>query len=291
MKTIINTLIANKEKIWVLTDQSLVSGVNFIVGILLARFVGLEQYGIFVLAWMVILFSSGIQQSFIIMSLYSLYPKQQNKSQYLSSLMAIQVSFSLIIFIIVYGIVHIAVIYFPEWNNVNFTIQIASIAALFTFNDYLRRLFFLLHKPKTSVLMDVITYGFQPIIILAIFYFDQLTLTKMFNIIIVLTLTSSIISIRFFYTNGISLKGIKTTLKTNWIYSKFLIGTSLLQWLSGNFFIVVAGGVLGSAAVGAIRLAQNIVGVLHVLFAAMENIIPVRAAELLNNTGKKAMLH
>lgn len=42
---------------------------------------------------------------------------------------------------------------------------------------------------------------------------------------------------------------------------------------------------------GAIRIAQNIVGVLHVLFAAMENIIPVRAAELLNNKGKKIMLN
>jgi O-antigen/teichoic acid export membrane protein len=64
----------------------------------------------------------------------------------------------------------------------------------------------------------------------------------------------------------------------------------LLQWFSGNLFIIAAGAILGPAAVGATRMAQNIVGVTHVLFLAMENIIPARAAMQLRNNGPEGMM-
>jgi len=68
-----------------------------------------------------------------------------------------------------------------------------------------------------------------------------------------------------------------------------LIGTSLLQWVSGNFFILSAGGMLGPIVVGAIRMLQNIMGVIHVLFLALENQVPLRASDLYTNKGLKAM--
>ena len=37
---------------WALADQGVVSGINFLTGIMLARFLGLEEFGRFTLAWM-----------------------------------------------------------------------------------------------------------------------------------------------------------------------------------------------------------------------------------------------
>ena len=78
-----------------------------------------------------------------------------------------------------------------------------------------------------------------------------------------------------------------THLRETWNYSGWLIGTSLLQWFSGNFFIVTAGGILGPVSVGAIRMAQNIIGVLNILFLAMENFIPTNAAKIYHEKGLK----
>jgi O-antigen/teichoic acid export membrane protein len=76
--------------------------------------------------------------------------------------------------------------------------------------------------------------------------------------------------------------------------------SALLQWFAGNFFIVAAGWWLGMAALGALRLAQYIFGLLNVLLQAVENYAVPAASKLqheqkalagfLKNILKKSML-
>ena len=79
------------------------------------------------------------------------------------------------------------------------------------------------------------------------------------------------------------------TAKEHYHFSIWLLGTSLLQWFSGNFFLIAAAGVLGTVAVGALRMAQNMVGLCHVIFLAMENIVPVEAAQHFFKHGQTQM--
>ncbi len=278
------------EKLLVVTDQGLVSGVNFIVAILLTRFLGLEVYGLYVLAWMVVLFISSMQQAFIIMPLYTLYPKQDLKEQYLSGLMGIQLIFSVTSVLAVCILVSFAMKINPEWSNPGLVFLTGLVTGLHSFNDYLRRLFFVLHKPGTVLIMDLIGYGVLPVIILVLVALDQLSIHTVLISICCLLMLSISFSLIFRYDAGFGLKKNSLPLGLHWRFSKFLIGTSLLQWFSGNLFIVVAGSTLGPVSVGAIRIAQNIIGVLHVLFIAMENLIPVRASELYKTNGRKSML-
>jgi O-antigen/teichoic acid export membrane protein len=76
----------------------------------------------------------------------------------------------------------------------------------------------------------------------------------------------------------------------HWAHGRHLLATAVLQWSSGNVFIAAAGGLLGPAAVGALRMAQNLVGLLHVLFLALENRIPLEAARIRHGEGDGAML-
>lgn len=290
MKKLIQQLKNNQEKVLVLTDQALVSGVNFIVGIILARFLGLQSYGLFALAWMAVLFASSLHQAFIISPLYSIYPKQENKKQYLASLFTLQIVFSVLTFMVTLLILTVAVHFYPEWGNgINFYI-LSGVVAIFVFNDYLRRLFFTLHKPVSVLTMDVIGYGLQPVGVLVLHLNGALDLHSVFVMLLVLLSFSTATSLIFSYKEGMMLKGLKNIVLVNWRYSRYLIGTALLQWFSGNFFIVVSAGIIGPLAVGAIRIAQNVVGVLHILFLAMENIIPVRASEILIASGKAKMI-
>ena len=61
---------------WALADQAMVSGVYFLTGILLARYLGLEEFGRFTLAWMAVLFANSIQHAMIIAPMMSIGPKQ-----------------------------------------------------------------------------------------------------------------------------------------------------------------------------------------------------------------------
>ena len=291
MKTLVKHIKANAEKLYILSDQGLVSGANFLISILIARYLGIEEYGLFALGWMVVLFTSSLHQAFIIMPLYTLYPKQDNKAQYLSNLMGLQVLFCAISFVVILVMVKVVLYFTPEWDRPYLALTLASISVLFVLNDYLRRLFFAMHRPIIVLIMDCIGYGLQPIILFYLSY-QSFPLSIPIILVIINLLFAISIGIALFskYEYGISFSNFKDTLKLNWKFSRYLIGTSLLQWVSGNLFIIMAGSLIGSAAVGTIRIAQNIMGVLHVLFLAMENIVPVRAAELLKNNGRHSML-
>jgi len=71
--------------------------------------------------------------------------------------------------------------------------------------------------------------------------------------------------------------------------TKWLTASALLQWASGNLFIVAAGSVLGAAAVGAMKAAQNIVGVTHILFQGLENIVPIQASRHFSSGGMASL--
>jgi O-antigen/teichoic acid export membrane protein len=66
--------------------------------------------------------------------------------------------------------------------------------------------------------------------------------------------------------------------KDYWSSGGWLSGSAILQWISINYFYYVAAVMFGAVAAGAIRAAHNLMGLTHVVFQALENIIPQRAS-------------
>src|SRR4051794_365415 len=61
---------------WALADQMILSGANFLTGLLVARFLGVGQFGQFNLAWLMVLFVQSIQNSIIHAPMMSIGSKQ-----------------------------------------------------------------------------------------------------------------------------------------------------------------------------------------------------------------------
>jgi O-antigen/teichoic acid export membrane protein len=160
---------------------------------------------------------------------------------------------------------------------------------LFVLQDFYRRVNFTLKRSIRSLISDCIAYGGQPLAIMTLSYLEILSIHNTFLTI------SALFGVAILYNLPkvkftLKIRILKNTIIENWSFSKYLVGTALLQWVSGNFFIIVAGGLLGPVAIAAIRIAQNVVGVLHVLFSAMENIIPIKGAEILEKEGSTKAL-
>jgi len=289
IRKLINVTSKNTHQLMVLFDQALVSGVNFLIAILLARLLGIEDFGLYVFGWMLVLFVSSVQLAFIVSPLFTIYPKQKNASNYLGGLHVVQLGFSIVTFVLSLVVVKAVFIYKPEWEIEGVFYSLPLVAALFVLQDFYRRINFTLKKPIRSLISDSVSYGGQPIGILLLNHFEILSIHHIFLAISVLfsvSITYNLPKINL----TLNISNIKNTISENWLFSKYLVGTALLQWVSGNFFIIVAGGVLGAVAIGAIRIAQNVVGVLHVLFLAMENIVPIKGAEILDKKGNISSL-
>ena len=63
-------------------------------------------------------------------------------------------------------------------------------------------------------------------------------------------------------------------------FGRWLVGSSLVQFLSSNWLIMMSGAMLGASTVGIFKSAQYLTGGVTMLFQALENVVPLRLARL-----------
>ena len=66
--------------------------------------------------------------------------------------------------------------------------------------------------------------------------------------------------------------------------------SALLQWTSSNLFVLAAPVYYGAAAAGVLKASQNLMGVTHVWFQGLDNVVPVETARRLREGGVHSML-
>jgi len=271
-------------------DQAMVSGSNFILGIILVRFIGIESYGVFALLWMGVLFALGINQAFITKPLMSIAPKLegQEQGQYFQDLHIIQIFVSVLFFIFgitIYGFSNL----FWE-DHITILIPLTSgIVLCQLLHDFYRKTNFVKDNIWLVVLLDGILYIGQLVGIMSLIFINKIGLEEVLMVILVVSILSVSISGIVLGIQKSKIKNLFEILFRHFHFSKWLLGTSILQWLSGNYFIIVGASILGTSAVGAVRMVQNIMGLCHVLFLAMENIVPIEAARQYHLDGEDAL--
>lgn len=274
-----------------LLDQGLVSGGNFLVGVLLTRSLGLDFYGEFTLLWLIVLFAASVQQAAILNPLYTFAPamKGEDKKDYLVDLTGFQWMFAAFAAVACYIILRLNAWLVPSWELTSSSLWLPFTLFTFLVHDFFRKLNYAKDKVLKSFLMDIMTYSLQVVSLLIVSHRGTLDLRAA---LIILGVSFSV-SILFSWREltGALLSGTKwsSIIRKHWDFSKWLVGTALLQWFSGNIFILVAAALLSPLAVGAIRIIQNIMGLLHVLFLVFENIVPLRASKIFHEDGLRPL--
>jgi O-antigen/teichoic acid export membrane protein len=277
---------------WTLADQAMLSGVNFLTGILLARYLGVTEFGIFTLAWLIVEFVQGIQSTLIIMPMMTIGPKQAEHEQtdYYGSVLAQQTAIAVCSTLLFLVGITVASRWFPDWNLDALTWPLAAAVLVGQYQNFVRRYFFAFGHPVVAFFVDFVRYGGQIAILFWLLLTVEMDAARTLWVIAGTALASALLAAFFYGTVTWNGPYFRATLARHWTFSRWLLLSELMRWATGNFYMFVAGGLIGAAAVGAIRAAQNLVGLSHILLLGLENIVPAGAARQLSRNGKAAFL-
>lgn len=284
---------ASRRDSWALFDQSIISGSNFLTNILLARWLGLREFGVYTLAWTAVLFLNSIQISAIIAPLMSVGPKieKQERPGYYAAVIFQQVVFAVFCFLlllfgtgVVAHLLHAPSIVLLRW-------PLAWCVLAYQLQDFIRRYFFVVSRPRLAVMTDSISYIGQIVLLLVLLRWGKIGVAGALEVIAGTSAIAAVAGLPFLETLRWEKAALGRVLHRHWVSSKWLIGASLMQWTSGNLFVLAAPAVYGPSAAGVLRIAQNLMGVTHIWLQGLENTVPVRAARRLHEAGVRGLRH
>src|ERR1035437_8362464 len=129
------------REIWALTDQAVVSATNFLTNVMLARFMGLREFGIFALAWMSVLFVNSLQTALIISPMMSIGPEQEEKDRpsYFGAVVFQELALVASCFVLVFLALKVSGSFFPHQNIRHLALPLAVSAFAYQMQDFVRR--------------------------------------------------------------------------------------------------------------------------------------------------------
>ncbi|MFZ1085827.1 MAG: hypothetical protein WAN35_12760 [Terracidiphilus sp.] len=277
---------------WALTDQAVVSATNFLTNVMLLRFMGLREFGVFILAWMSVQFVNSLQTALIVAPMMSVGPKQEEKDRpfYFGAVVFQELALVAFCFVLVLVAVKLSGSFFPGKNLQQLALPLAVSAFAYQMQDFLRRYFFSTCQSSRAFADDALSYLPQLPIIFLLHSAGHLNSA---NALWVMAGTSILgLAPWFFWMEPLVFNRhwIKAITRRHWKFSRWLTGSSLLVWTSSNLFVLSAPIYYGAAAAGAMKAAQNLMAATHVWFQGLDNVVPVETARHLRAGGVPSML-
>jgi O-antigen/teichoic acid export membrane protein len=277
---------------WALTDQAVVSATNFLTNVMLARFMGLREFGIFVLAWMSVLFVNSLQNALIVSPMMSIGPKQEEKDRpsYFGAVVFQEIVLVTLCFVLVFVAVKTSSSIFPHADLKHLALPLAVSAFAYQMQDFLRRYFFATRQSRRALADDALSYLTQLPILFLLHRTGHLNSA---TALWVMAGTSIVgLAAGWFWMERLEFHWdwIKSISHRHWKVSRWLTGSALLIWTSGNLFVLAAPVYYGAAAAGVLKASQNLMGVTHVWFQGLDNVVPVETARRLREGGVHSML-
>lgn len=277
---------------WTMADQASVSAVNFLTGLLLARGLGITEFGIFSLAWVVVLFVFSLQFAMISAPMLSIAPKIEaaERPSYFGSVVLQHLLFTLATAMLVWVGAALSSHFYPTLGIDAYALPLMATTAAHQTRDFLRRQFYATHRHMAAFFIDAFSYGGQLAILVALFALEKLTIiTALWTITGISTLAAFGAS---FWIGPLlfRLDDLLVVVKRHWRFSRWLGASALLNLFADQFLLVVSGAFIGPAAAGAMKAAQNLMGIAQLMFFALENIVPVRAGSYYHTGGIDALV-
>jgi O-antigen/teichoic acid export membrane protein len=275
---------------WFLTlvDQSIVSGTSLLIGIIIGRTCGKEQFGLYTLGISIIGLIIIFQES-IIWSPYAVFSPSLSGTasfRYTGSSFLHQVALSVIAMMVLAG----AGLYLSGagvGGGLGAVIWMLLVVSLFiTFRGYVRQVFFARLQMKAAAVMD----GSVALVLLSgiglLAYLGKLSVSRAFAVIGVGCALAGMAWVLWARESLIFLiKQAILDLRLNWSLGKWIVGANLVVFLSSQLSVWLLIFFHGTAAVGTFAACQGIVAIANPFLVGSGFFLKAQTAHVFTKDG------
>lgn len=278
--------IKSSKKMMVLTDQIIFSGNSFLLTILMARILNPEKFGVFASIILGLYLCISILNALVVQPYQVSIAKEKNKQVYTSFSFFFQIILVAITLILLNTLSFIQLDFLFEFNALIMPLMLFAFG--FIMQDYFRKIFLAQSEIEATILIDGLTAFLQISILIAGLFLFSFSLNHMLWLLGLAYLPSILMGTVLLGPSLAKLDLWKSFMKSQWNQSKWLILTAMVQWWSGNLFVVMSGVFISIEALGAFRLVQSLFGILNILLQTFENYVLPQASSLLHESASKA---
>lgn len=266
------------EKIWVLMDQAVFSASSFFVTIFLARQLGIEGFGQYSSLVLALYLLVSISNALIIGPFQVQLVKEKNQQHYLGHVLILQFALC-ILMVAVVTIIYTLGVRKTGMLPINLPSALLM-AAGFVMQDFFRKIFIAARKIKQAFAVDLVNALLQVGLLTIFSLAYQMDLVMAVGLSAIAYAGSFLLALYLYPKPKYDYQRFRFYLGLHMENGKWLLMTSILQWISNNLLFAAAGIVVSMKALGALRLAQSLFGVLNALLQILENYALPRASEL-----------
>ncbi len=275
-----------------LYDQSLISAVNFGGNLLIARFLGISNFGLFGMILSIIVIFNTLQMSAIVSPMMTIGAKipARREPRYYAVVWIHSLLYALVTSVLVGGIIFLIGLLAPRWPLQRYALLAAVTNLAFQMQDFTRRYYFARRRPGMAFIVDLISYGGQ---LLALGLVLGLQIGRGVNaaLAVIAATCAAALVVAWLSPGKLARPGImhRYVLIRHWRFARWLVATSGFRILPSYVYVGAAVTFLGPAAMGGLRAAQKLMGLTHVLYQGLLNIVPREAARRYNQRGIPAL--
>ena len=243
-------------------DQALISGSNFVMGILMGRWLPPESYGAYALGFSIFLFLASFQNALILepMSVFGPTTYSKNLSGYVGRL--VRLHFLLAFFLAALVAAGIGVLhYLTNDRSLASALWGVCIAVpLILFFWLCRRASYLRLAPALAARSASVYCLIVILLLVTAHTFRWLSTLTAFLVQSAAALVASALLLVSFRPQIGSQPGLSNSaiIRQHWHYGRWAVGTVFVYWLSGNGYYLIVAAVLQMRDVAALRALQNL---------------------------------
>lgn len=249
-----------------ITDEALISGSNFALGIVLARWLNAEQYGAYALAFSLFLLLGVFHQAILLepMSVFGPAFFVRNRRQYLAALLSLHAGMSALILLALGGSSLLAA-RLPWGAGVSEALAGLAIGAPFILLFWTARAACYLELAPGRAAAGALIYS--ALLLGGLCGVCRWGKVAPFTVFLLMGSAALVVSVVMLVRLRPSWKGLAPVLRDawrwHWDYGRWALGTALATWVPGNIFYLGAGALLGVGNAGALRALNNFILPVH----------------------------
>jgi O-antigen/teichoic acid export membrane protein len=241
---------------------------------------------------MSVLFVNSLQTPLIIAPMMSIGPKQEEKDRpsYFGAVVFQEIVLVTFCFVLVFVALKASSSIFRHADLQHLALPLAVSAFAYQMQDFLRRYFFATRQSRRALADDALSYLTQLPMMLLLHRAGHLNSAMALWVMAGTSIFGLVAGWFWMERLEFQWEWIKAISRRHWKVSRWLTASAVLQWTSGNLFVLAAPVYYGAAAAGILKASQNLMGVTHVWFQGLDNVVPVETARRLREGGVHSML-